>query len=399
VHLRRAIWIVLLAVWLGFVALSSRTPRGVARAATPALPARCEDAGSPDAALFLIGDAGAPRAPTEPLLDALAAEAGERVRALGAERVAIVFLGDNIYPVGLRASDHPERAEDERRLDAQLAVIRSSGARGYVVPGNHDWDNGGADGWQAMKRETRFVAARGAAVVPPSGCPGPASAPLGARLQLTFLDTQWWLHEQARPRDASSGCAATSEAEIETALAAALRDAGDRHAIVLAHHPLRSGGPHGGHFGWKEHVFPFRELNRSLWIPVPVLGSIRQFARVLGASSEDVPSAAYRQMIDSIERGFALAPPLVYAAGHDHSLQVIEGGGAERFEIVSGAGSAPNLTWAYPIEGTRFAAAASGYARLDAYASGAVELAVETLDASEALTTAFGACLASGQAR
>lgn len=396
-QLRRVTWIALLAVWLGCVALSGRSPRGVAHAAAPALPARCEDAGAPDATLFLIGDAGEPRTPNEPLLDALAAEAGQLVRVLGAERVAIAFLGDDIYPVGLRAAAHPGRAEDERRLNAQLAVVRSSGARGYVVPGNHDWDNGGADGWEAVKRETRFVAARGAEVVPPSGCPGPASAPLGARMNLIFLDTQWWLHEQARPRDASSGCAATSEAEIETALAATLRDSGDRHAIVLAHHPLRSGGPHGGRFGWKEHVFPFREMKRSLWIPVPVIGSIRQFARVLGASAQDIPSAPYQQMIRSVERGFAGAPPLVYAAGHDHDLQVIGGAGAERFEIVSGAGSAPNLTWAYPIEGTLFAAAESGYARLDAYASGAVELTVETLDASNALTPAFGACLAKGR--
>jgi hypothetical protein len=394
VQLRRVIWIALLAAWLGFVALSGRTPRGVAHAAAPALPARCEDADAPDATLFLIGDAGAPRAPTEPLLDALVVEASARVRALGAERVAIAFLGDNVYPVGLRSSDHEGRNEDERRLDAQLAVVRRSGARGYLVPGNHDWDNGGTGGWEAVKRQTRFVAARGALELPPDGCPGPVSAPLGARLALVFLDTQWWLHEAARPEGASSGCAETNRAEIERALAAALRDAGDRHAIVLAHHPLRSGGPHGARFGWKEHVFPFRELNRSLWIPVPVLGSIRHVARMLGVSPQDVPSAAYQQMIQSIERGFATAPPLVYAAGHDHGLQLIRGDGADRFEIVSGAGSAPSLSWAYAIPGTLFAAAESGYARLDVDAGGAVELTIEKLDAAGALAPAFRACLA-----
>ena len=387
-----------LLVWLVVMAFATRpwsapTPRDAQT------PETCADPGALDATLFLIGDAGEPRTPREPLLDALAAEAGERVRALGVQRVAIVFLGDNIYPAGLRAAGHPGRAEDERRLDAQLAVIRNSGARGYVVPGNHDWDNAGPDGWEAVKRQTRFVAARGAEVMPPSGCPGPVSAPLGARLDLVFLDTQWWLQPDARPRDAASGCATTCEAELECALAASLGDSGERHAIVLAHHPRRSGGPHGGRFGWKEHLFPFREMKRSLWIPVPVLGSIRQFTRMLGASSEDISSAPYQQMIESIERGLAGAPPLVYAAGHDHNLQVIEGGGAERFEIVSGAGSAPNLTWAYPIEGTRFAAAESGYARLDAYASGAVEVTVETLDASNARTPAFRASLANGQAR
>ena len=379
------IWLVVLAFatrpWSAPVALDAQTP------------ARCADPGAPDATLFLIGDAGQPRAPREPLLDALEAEAAERVRSLGAERVAIAFLGDNIYPVGLRAPDHPRRAEDERRLDAQLAAVRDSGARGYVVPGNHDWDNGGADGWEAVQRATRFVAARGAEVVPPSGCAGPASARLGAHLDLVFLDTQWWLHDSARPIDAASGCAATSEAEIEAAIAATLRDAGDRHAIVLAHHPLHSGGPHGGRFGWKEHLFPFREWNRSLWIPVPVLGSLRPIARVFGASSQDLPSAIYQQMIGSVERSFAAAPPLVYAAGHDHSLQVLRAPGAARFEIVSGAGSAPNLTWAYPIDGTLFAAAQTGFMRLDAFDSGAVELTVDTLDASNTLAPAFRACL------
>ncbi|MBS1104598.1 MAG: hypothetical protein H6Q91_100 [Deltaproteobacteria bacterium] len=392
-QLRRVIWIALLAAWLGFVAVSGRTERGVAHAGVSALPAACEDAGVADSTLFLIGDAGAPRAPTEPLLDALAAEASERVRALGAERVVIAFLGDNVYPVGLHKPDHQGRAEDERRLDAQLAVVRRSGARGYLVPGNHDWDNGGADGWEAMKRQTRFVAARGASVVPPDGCPGPVSAALGSRLALVFLDTQWWLHEAARPEGDGSGCAETNRAEVERALEATLRDTGDRHAIVLGHHPLRSGGPHGARFGWKEHLFPFREMNRSLWIPVPVLGSIRHVARMLGVSPQDVPSTAYQQMIESIERSFAAAPPLVYASGHDHDLQVLRGGRAKRFEVVSGAGSAPNLSWAYGIPGTLFAAAESGYARLDADASRAVELTIETLDANGTLAPAFRACL------
>jgi hypothetical protein len=135
-------------------------------------------------------------------------------------------------------------------------------------------------------------------------------------------------------------------------------------------------------------------MNRSLWIPIPVLGSIRHVARMLGVSPQDVPSDAYQRMIQSIERGFAAAPPLVYAAGHDHDLQVIRGSGATHFEVVSGAGSAPNLTWAHAIPGSLFAAAEPGLARIDARAGGAVELTIETLDASGALNPAFRACLA-----
>lgn len=360
-------------------------------------PATCADAGPLDASLYLVGDAGAPRAPREPLLDALATAAGARVRAMGHDRVAVAFLGDNVYPAGLRASDHPGRAEDERRLDAQLDAIRRTGARGIVVPGNHDWANGGSDGWDAVKRQTRFVAARGARVLPPDGCPGPASMPLGSRLELVFLDTQWWLQSGAGPRDASSGCAENSEAEIERAIAASLHAAGDRHVIALAHHPLRSGGPHGGVAGWKEHLFPLRELRRSLWIPLPLLGSGRPILRALGVEPQDIPSAANARMRASIARGFSATPPLLFAAGHDHSLQVLRGGEGARFHAVSGAGSAVNLTWAYPIDGTLFAAAEPGWMRLDAYASGAVELAVETLGDGGAVAEPFSACLAAAR--
>jgi hypothetical protein len=128
----------MLAVWIGLVLW-----HGAGDTATHApQPERCAAGASPDATLLLVGDAGAPRTP-EPLLDALAREATEAVAALGRERVSIAFLGDNVYPHGLRAPDHPDRARDEARLLSQLAVVHGSGARGWFVPGNHDWENGG----------------------------------------------------------------------------------------------------------------------------------------------------------------------------------------------------------------------------------------------------------------
>lgn len=384
--------IVLLA-WVGAMLAVTR-PWSAPAEGNAQTPATCADPGTLDASLFLVGDAGAPRTPREPLLDALADATAARVRVLGRDRVTVAFLGDNVYPAGLRASDHRGRAEDERRLDAQLDAVRRSGARGIVVPGNHDWADGGDDGWEAVKRQTRFVAARGARVLPPDGCPGPAALSLGAHLELIFLDTQWWLQRGARPSDAGSGCAESSEAEIERALAASLQAAGDRHVVVLAHHPLRSGGPHGGVAGWKEHLFPLREFRRSLWIPLPVLGSGRPILRAFGVERQDIPSAANTRMRASIERGFGATQPLLFAAGHDHSLQLLRGGEGVQFHAVSGAGSAVNVTWAYPIEGTLYAEAEAGWMRLDAYASGAVEVTVETIAKDGATRAPYSACLA-----
>jgi hypothetical protein len=360
--------------------------------ATPALPERCAGPTALDASVFLLGDAGAPRTP-EPLLEALVEEARAAVEAVGADRVAIAFLGDNVYPEGLRAADDLGRAIDERRLDAQLDAVRRSGARGLLVPGNHDWANGGAEGWEAVKRQTRYVAARGAAVLPPNGCPGPATALVGDRVGLVAIDSQWWLHAHAKPADAGAGCAESDVATVEAALAATLGDLGDRHAIVVAHHPLASGGPHGANFGFREHLFPFLEVDSRAWMPLPFFGSIAPVLRALGASDQDVPGPKHRAFAAALGRSFAARPPLVYAAGHDHSLQLLRAGPAQ-FQVVSGAGSAANLTWVYPVAGSLFGAAESGFVRLDAYDAGAVDLTVRTLDARGIARTAFSACLA-----
>jgi len=50
------------------------------------------------------------------------------------DKTCIVFLGDNIYPVGMPAQDDPQRWEAEQRLRAQLAVVQKSDARAIFIP-------------------------------------------------------------------------------------------------------------------------------------------------------------------------------------------------------------------------------------------------------------------------
>ena len=102
----------------------------------------------------------------------------------------------------------------------------------------------------------------------------------------------------------SSGCATSEPAAVEAALAGVLRDASPRHAIVLGHHPLASGGPHGARFGWQEHVFPFLELDPRAWIPLPVIGSIWPLLRIYGQSDQDIPAAVHRAFADALGRAF-----------------------------------------------------------------------------------------------
>jgi hypothetical protein len=107
--------------------------------------AKCSSDAKFSSSVFLIGDAGDPQLPlasvdapdaNEPLIDpvlsALHAEVAEAVDTIGAERTAVIFLGDNVYPKGLAPPGNPTRAHGQRVLDAQITAIGR--ARGYFIP-------------------------------------------------------------------------------------------------------------------------------------------------------------------------------------------------------------------------------------------------------------------------
>jgi hypothetical protein len=342
-------------------------------------------ADAPVARVFLIGDAGAPRI-DEPVLRALGTEIAE-----APEQSIVVFLGDNIYPSGLPSQGAPDRAESERRLEAQVLAVVEAGGRAIFVPGNHDWEGGGADGWNRIRMQGDFIDERGrgrAALLPRGGCPGPVVEDVGDALRLVMIDTQWWLHGHDKPAGAADGCAVATPAEMTQRLRAVLRAAGDRATVVTAHHPIATGSVHGGHFSFLDHLFPLRAVNDDLWIPFPVIGSIYPFARQSGISSQDLSSGAYGGLVDSLRAAFQANPPLVYAAGHDHNLQVFDGE-VEHVSVVSGSGYWDHGSQVHWIEGMRYGSSEAGYVVLDVLPDRRVRLGVREVDGAGVVTEPF----------
>jgi hypothetical protein len=292
-----------------------------------------------EATLFLIGDAGEPDpreigAPLESLTVQAAAAPGRSV---------IVFLGDNVYPEGIPEEGRAEYADSRRRLAAQVDAV-PRGAKGVFLPGNHDWGNQEAFGLYSLRLQEQMIAslARGRDVkmLPGNGCPGPVTVDVG-RLRLILLDTQWWLHEYI-VRDSLSRCTNTIAA-VTAELRRQVRDsAAERVFVVAGHHPLMTGGEHGGYCSI---TGPFRRLGR-----------LRQ----------DVMSTPNRTMRDSIESALRDSPPLVYAAGHDHNLQVLKGGAVADYLLVSGAGSQSKVACAVRLRESYYTSQhRSGFIRLD----------------------------------
>jgi len=285
------------------------------------------------ATVILIGDAGKPAASGEPVLQALT-----RVLADRPDTTVVLFLGDNVYPLGLPDSSDVSFPEAARRLSAQLAFAKSTPV--LFIPGNHDWDKSGPDGLARIRRQGRFIERESegrAHLLPTDGCPGPETVDVSPRLRLVLLDTEWWLFSHDKP-GAGSTCATRSGSEVVSALQKILVGSKGRQVIVAGHHPMETGGPHGGYFSVREHLFPLTVLHSALWLPLPFIGSLYPAIRGgFGISSEDVYSGRYTTLRAAMDSAFACAPPAVYAAGHEHALQVIDHDRAPLL-VVSGAG-------------------------------------------------------------
>jgi hypothetical protein len=339
------------------------------------------DAAAPatiDQRVILIGDSGAPSPLGEPVLDLLA----RRIRLLP-DRTTVVFLGDIVYergmPKPLSEGEKPldtladvvdvvlpdllaSRHEAERQVRQQLAVMGGTTARALFVAGNHDWDQFEIGGWDRIlalesfiRDEARSIGAN-VALTPSGGCPGPVAVRVGKRATVIALDTQWWIDTRKDGKPVvghnPTHCPWVTEETVRAQVLAELDRAAreGRYAIVAAHHPLESEGPHGGFVDFRTHLFPLRVIRHFIpfyleWIPMPVLGSAVVWLRqCCSPSGQDMSNKRNRHMRVMLEHTFKEAArhhaePLVYAAGHDHNLQVFEGRNGPRYSLVSGMGS------------------------------------------------------------
>ena len=293
----------------------------------------------------------------------------------------ILFLGDNVYDYGVPDSTDPSYPEALRRLEAQLALAHD--APTVFIPGNHDWQKSGSDGLARIRRQGSLIAREGggrARMLPADGCPGPEIVDVSSGLRLVLLDTEWWLFPHEKPGEGSA-CPAKTDREVRRAIARILAESSGRQVIVAGHHPILTAGPHGGYFSPGDYIFPLRALHPALYIPLPIIGTIYPALRGAGISSEDVNSAAYRALRAALDSAFACRPPALYAAGHEHTLQILDRGRPPLL-AVSGVGISGHQSYVEEIPETRLALSTGGFMRADLLRDGGLRLGVVTVSAT-----------------
>lgn len=324
-----------------------------------------------DFSVYLIGDAGEPKFPEDKNLAFL-----QQKVAAASEDDVLIFLGDNLYPKGLPDEEDPERAAMEKKLIPQLDIIKNFKGRAFIIPGNHDWAQGRQQGLENIRNMERFVTGytgKPEAFLPKNGCPGPEEIILSDKVTLIILDTQYFLHSQEKGR-AADGCEAPGTGEALELLEDMVVRNANKHIIIAAHHPLYSYGPHGGKYQfWKANLFPLTEAKsmRNLYIPLPGLGTIYWVNRAVIGNIQDIPNPKYKIIRNVLLDILKKADNVVWANGHEHSLQYINRDNTHF--VVSGSGS--KTSHVVQGKGTRFYEKARGFAELAYKEEGPVELA------------------------
>ncbi len=283
-----------------------------------------------------VGDAGAVNTdgtdPVMHLLQQWQKESGHVGTAL--------FLGDNIYPVGLPPAGALNHSAALARLNTLLDSVKQGAARPIFLSGNHDWNKGKKNGYEQMLRQEKYVVEAlqdPLSYLPANGCPGPVAVQLVEGLLLLVINTQWWVQRGDKPLGRKNGCGIEDIEQFFLELNRILRRNTHQRILVAAHHPLYSNALHGGKFTVKQHIFPLTAAHKRFYIPLPIFGSLYPFYRKLFGANEDMSHRRYKQMRKRLLRIFHRYSNIIYVAGHDHNLQHFEI--RNNHYIVSGSGS------------------------------------------------------------
>jgi predicted MPP superfamily phosphohydrolase len=311
--------------------------------------------------VILFGDAGA--SSLEPFQPSLSI-ALRRAKLLP-QHTTILALGDNIYPDGypvLAAGQkdyHPEQLEDIAHLNAQLEVAKRSGAEMFVVPGNHDWvPNQVQDQADHIEQFSTRSAVNIALMPYRKGQPPHPQMVHRVGISFLFIDSLWLIK--------------TSQNELEHAtthmqnlLALTRSERPDNIIIIAAHHPIESMGPHNTGFGTLGRIIKWG------------VDSFTDYRFV-----NDLTDPPYVRYIEAIGRSSKDHGKVIFAGGHDHSLQLFESSTSPQYRLVSGSANASKVSRVSHNDNSLFSHAAEGLMELEIYEEGAL-LSIHRIDTNQ----------------
>ncbi len=318
---------------------------------------------------YLIGDAG--KSPMGDMNTTLKAFKERLDKA--SDNSTAIFLGDNIYPAGFPdKKDSPkEHEEAKNHLDAQLATLENYKGEKFFIPGNHDWYGKGLKG---LKRQEKYIEKAlddKNVFLPENGCPI-EEIEIGDDIVVLAIDTEWYLVNWDKHPTINDECEIKDRTRFFAEIEDAIKDNRDKTTILALHHPMFTYGSHGGHYSFRQHIFP-----NNGKVPMPVLGTLANvLRRTTGVSIEDQVNKRYNALRKRIITLAQFSENVIFVSGHEHTLQYIVEENIP--QIVSGSGAKQGATRL--LNGSQFSTGQNGYAELMVYKDGSSKVNFYTIE-------------------
>lgn len=336
-----------------------------------------------DFTFFLIGDTGdIPMDETLPSLDGLK----ELIAEYG-EKSAVVFLGDNIYPVGMPEKGDLTYDRAYHRLSMQLEALKDYKGHAYFIAGNHDWYEYEELG---IRRQERIVdstlrtysLANNNFFRPDSACADPQIIELTSTTNLLLMDSQWLLAES---RDSTYRyCEVHNTDQFFEKIEELLAKYKDEIVLVSLHHPIYTYGHHGGKNSLVNSLFPLTWRYKYAFLPMPILGNVFNLLKSY-ISPQDFRNKYYKDYRIRMLSALVKNGKHIVAAGHEHNLQYIEY--HDQVFVVSGAGSKKN--GAALGRGSKFCVGNHGFVQVDIHRNGEAYFHYYVTEKGEPVTKVF----------
>jgi predicted MPP superfamily phosphohydrolase len=249
----------------------------------------------------------------------------------------VLYLGDNVYPKGIRPEGDKNHAMDVEKMKIQLRLLKNHRGQMYMIPGNHDWQMGKSKGLEYVKRQSDLVNQFLRDSMPQyregdahyfkyPGFAGPEKIELDG-ITLIMVDTDWWVHRQvAHPVGLIDNSVKKTEALFFQQFDAYLKEASEKgqKIAVVTHHPLYLTGANS------LKMQPTRFLITYTPLKVAGMAGLNRAARGMS------PQPNYQRMVEKFEKHVAPYKHIIWISGHDHDQQLIVKNNIT--QIVSGNG-------------------------------------------------------------
>ncbi len=314
--------------------------------------------------IILTGDTGHSEGLTPKmmqLMQKLSDEAGTNA--------TLLLLGDNVRSI----SDN--ESPDKLNTAANLRLVQMANqfkGQTYYIPGDLEWMNNNQEGVDQIEKWWQdHVDDKEDTFIPDDGCPGPEVEELSNNLVLIAFDSRWYIENWNENDTHNESCDIRNRSDLLLELQNEIKSYYHTHNIILAmHHPVFSTGRRGGYSSFKDHVFPFSDIDGHIPVPLPIIGSAITFLKKKTPGRQDLLHPKYKEFAKTIEDFNRDYPGLIVVSAHDFNLQYLRD--KVQHYIVSGAlvDHAPTSM----CDSAQFTYGDLGLARLNIFDDGAVEL-------------------------